>query len=115
MGQGSSVTMGCGVGCRGGLDPALMCLWHRPSAVAMIWPLVWDPPYAESLALKSKKEEKKKIKKKEKTISLASTIGKVKTATCKSVKLEHTFTLYTKINSKWLKDLHIKHMTVWNS
>ena len=34
------------------------------------------------------------------------------TATCTSIKLEHTLTPNTKINSKWLKVFNIRHDTM---
>ena len=42
--------MSCGVGCRRGSDPALLCLWRRPGATAPIRPLAWEPPYAAGAA-----------------------------------------------------------------
>ena len=46
--------MSRGVGCRGGSDLVLW-LWRRPAAVAPVGPLVWEPPYDASVALKRQK------------------------------------------------------------
>ena len=55
--------MSCGVGCRRGLDPALLWLWRRLAAIAPIGPAAWEPPYAAGATLKRQKTEKKKRKK----------------------------------------------------
>ena len=52
--------MSFGVGYRHGSALALLWLWHRLAATAMIQPLAWEPPCAASAALKSKKTKNKK-------------------------------------------------------
>ena len=47
--------MSCGVVRRYGLDPALLWLWCRLVAVALIGPLAWEHPYATGAALKEAK------------------------------------------------------------
>ena len=45
--------MSCGVDRRHGLDPALLLLWCRPAAGALIQLLAWELPYAAGVALKN--------------------------------------------------------------
>ena len=49
--------MSCGVGCRYGLDPALLWLWCRPAASAPIQLLAWEPPCAAGAALKRQQQQ----------------------------------------------------------
>ena len=37
-------------------DPALLWLWHRLAAIALIRPLPWEPLYAVGVALKKKRK-----------------------------------------------------------
>ena len=52
--------MSYGVGRRHGLVLALLWLWCRPAATALIRPVAWEPPYATSEAPKKDKIKKKK-------------------------------------------------------
>ena len=60
--------MSCGVGHRRGSDLALLWLWCRPAAVALIRPLAWEPPYAMDVALKKQKQTNKQKNKNEKLV-----------------------------------------------
>ena len=51
--------MSYGVGHRHGSDLALLWLWHRLTATALIRPLAWEPLYATGVALKRQKTKKK--------------------------------------------------------
>ena len=66
MGQGSSISVSCSVGCRQGLDPALLWLWLWPVATVPIQPLAWELTYAVGEDLKGKKTNKQKKKKQKK-------------------------------------------------
>ena len=68
--------MSCGVSGRRSSDLALLWLWCRPVATALIGPLAWDPPYAAGATLeKTKKDEtttkRNQTKKKQKFIIIS--------------------------------------------
>ena len=52
--------MSCGVGHSRGSDLALLWLWRRLVAIALIQPLTWEPPCVAGAALKRPKKKKKK-------------------------------------------------------
>ena len=54
--------MSCGVGLKYISDLALLCLWCRPAAVALIGPLAWELLYAMGTALKTKTKTKNRKK-----------------------------------------------------
>ena len=64
-GWGSGVAVSCGVGRRCVSDLALLWLWCRPAATALIGPLAWEPPYAAGADQEMAKRQKKKKKKNE--------------------------------------------------
>ena len=57
--------MNCDVDLRHGLGMALLWLWHRPAAAALIQPLAWELPSAMGTAKKERKKEGRKEGRKE--------------------------------------------------
>ena len=49
--------MSRGIGHRHGWDLAVLWLWCRPAATALIRPLAWEPPYAAGAALENKQQQ----------------------------------------------------------
>jgi len=58
-----------------GSDPALLWLWCRLTATALIRPLAWEPPYAVGAALEKAKRQKKKKRKEKKGRGLETVFG----------------------------------------
>ena len=53
----SRIAVSCGVGHRYGLGLALLWLWRRLAAMALIQPIAWELPYAAGATLKGKKKK----------------------------------------------------------
>ena len=51
--------MSGGVDHKPGLDLALLWLWCRPVAIALIRSLAWEPPFAAGAALENRQKKKK--------------------------------------------------------
>ena len=80
--------MSCGVGRRCSSNPALLWLWSRPAATALIGPLAGEPPYASSAALKRKTKRPKK-KKKKKEVNLKTLYVIMQRNQCRLVPILH--------------------------
>ena len=53
--SGLRIWHSCDARCRHATDPALLWLWFRPVAAALIRPLAWELPHAVPGALKKNK------------------------------------------------------------
>ena len=58
--KGSGVAVSCNVGCRLASGLALVSLWRKLAAEALIQPLAWKPPDAAGVALNRKRKKRNK-------------------------------------------------------
>ena len=82
--------MSCCVGCRCGSDLALLWLWCRLAATALMGLLAWEPPYAAGTAVE--KRQRQKIKKK-KEVHFKSLNTNMKSKAPR----RHVYTVYCRI------------------
>ena len=54
------ISVSCYIGRKCSSDPALLWLWRTLASTAPIWPLSWESHYALCVALKTKRQKKKK-------------------------------------------------------
>ena len=57
--KGSGIAMSCGIGRRHSSDLALLWLWRRPRAIALIRLLTWGLPCAADVALQKRQKTNK--------------------------------------------------------
>ena len=53
-------------------------LWQRPAAIALIWPLAWESPYAVDVTLKKKKKKKEEESKELRSVSTYEVVARIK-------------------------------------
>ena len=59
--QGCSLEASCSVSHRCSLEPALLWLWCRLAAAALIRPLTWELALAAGVSIKRKRKRKKRV------------------------------------------------------
>ena len=85
--------------------------WHKNKHIDQ-WNKIESPernPHTYSQLIFNKEA---RIYNGEKTVSSTSCVGKAGQLHGKAMKLEHSLIPYTKINSKWLKDINIRQDTI---